>query len=169
MVITAKAALDYHIPKQSFLVGEQQTQLCIGPAGRSRSSIKKLYLTPSTNLLDHLCPTCVGFPADVKEVKVPYKNQGQNFFKLFKEGFFHFLTLIGWSHRSVTLTGLSSASDPHLSPSCSPSLRRAVTSNLLPHVEASCPPHRPCLWFLTSLCPSLTPAVQCPTLSLLLQ
>lgn len=51
----------------------------------------------------------------------------------------------------------------------SPSLSRAVTANLLPHVEANCPPHHPCLSFLTSLCPSLTPVMQCPTMSLLLQ
>lgn len=71
MVTTAKAALDYPIPKQSFLAGEQQTQLCSSPTGCSRTSVKKLYLTPSTNLLDHLSPTMLAFQRVSGKLKSP--------------------------------------------------------------------------------------------------
>lgn len=115
-----------------------------------------------------MCPTLLSFQQMSAKLKSPTRTRVKTSSSYLKKVSLISSPWLGGS-TAVTLTGLSSASDPHLSPSHPLSLRRAVTSRLHPHVKANCPPNHPCLSFLMSLCSSLTPVVQCPTLSPLLQ
>ena len=108
----------------------------------------------------------VGFSADVRGVKIPHEKQSlwsRGILELLKEGFIHFLTLIGWSvkhsHHNVTRAALSSDPEPQaLIPVVHP-IGELHTSELLANIEGNYPPHCPhcpCLSFLMNLYPYFT-------------